>query len=109
MLKASGIENNEFLEYKGRPLVRQGDDIYYGDLADKHYVFMMIQTHTIQLQEDLDQDLKELSILKLILINGMLVLLVQVLIKEINQVIQYQMVGILHLGRILHMVEKRDQ
>ena len=44
MLKASGIENNEFLEYKGRPLVRQGDDIYYGDLADKHYVFMMIMS-----------------------------------------------------------------
>ncbi len=44
MLKATGIENEEFLEYKGRPLVRQGDDIYYGDLNDKHYVFMMIMS-----------------------------------------------------------------
>ena len=42
MLKAEGVTNEEFLEYKGRPLVRQGDDIYYGDLADKYYVYMMI-------------------------------------------------------------------
>ncbi len=44
MLNATGIENGEYLEYKGRPLVRQGDDIYYGDLQDKHYVFMMIMS-----------------------------------------------------------------
>ena len=44
MIKATGIENNEFLEYKGRPLVRQNDDLYYGDLADKNYVFMMVMS-----------------------------------------------------------------
>ena len=44
MLNTTGIENGEFIEYKGRPLVRQGDDIYYGDLSDKHYVFMMIMS-----------------------------------------------------------------
>ena len=42
MLNANGVDNNEFLEYKGRPLVRKGDDIYYGDLSDKYHVFMMI-------------------------------------------------------------------
>ncbi len=42
MLKAEGVTNEEFLEYKGRPLVRQGDDIYYGDLSDSYYVYMMI-------------------------------------------------------------------
>ena len=42
MLDAKGVNNGEFLEYKGRPLVRQGDDIYYGDLSDKYYVYMMI-------------------------------------------------------------------
>ena len=42
MLKAEGVTNEEFLEYKGRPLVRQGDDIYYGDLTDSYYVYMMI-------------------------------------------------------------------
>ena len=44
MLNAEGVENNEFLEYKGKPLVRQGDDIFYGDLSEKHYVYMMIMS-----------------------------------------------------------------
>ena len=44
MLNAQGIEKEEFLEYKGKPLVRQGDDIYYGDLSDKYHVFMMIMS-----------------------------------------------------------------
>ena len=44
MLNANGVGNNEFLEYKGRPLVRQGDDIYYGDLSDKYYIYMMIMS-----------------------------------------------------------------
>ena len=42
MLNAEGVSNNEFLEYKGRPLVRQGDDIYYGDMSDKYYIYMMV-------------------------------------------------------------------
>ena len=42
MLNAKGINSNEFLEYKGRPLVRKDNDIYYGDLSDKYHVFMMI-------------------------------------------------------------------
>ena len=44
MLNANGVGNNEFLEYKGRPLVRQGDDIYYGDMSDKFYIYMMIMS-----------------------------------------------------------------
>lgn len=44
MLNAEGVENNEFLEYKGRPLVRQGSDIFYGDLSENHYVYMMIMS-----------------------------------------------------------------
>ena len=42
MLNAIGVNNDEFLEYKGRPLVRQGDDIYYGDLSAEYHVYMMI-------------------------------------------------------------------
>ena len=42
MLDAIGVESGEFLEYKGRPLVRKDDDIYYGDLSAKYHVFMMI-------------------------------------------------------------------
>ena len=42
MLDVNGANNNEFLEYKGRPLVRQGDDIYYGDMSDKFYIYMVV-------------------------------------------------------------------
>lgn len=44
MLNAEGVSTEEFLEYKGKPLVRQGDEIYYGDLSDKYYVYMMIMS-----------------------------------------------------------------
>lgn len=43
MINAQGIQGG-YLEYKGRPLVRQEDDIYYGDLADKYHVYMMIMS-----------------------------------------------------------------
>ena len=42
MLNANGVEATEFLEYKGRPLVRKDNDIYYGDLSENYHVFMMI-------------------------------------------------------------------
>ena len=44
MLNANGVEANEFIEYKGRPLVRQGDDIYYGDMSDTFYIYMMVMS-----------------------------------------------------------------
>ena len=44
MLKATNIQGN-FLEYKGRPLVRQEKEIYYGDMSGKSYVFMMIMSY----------------------------------------------------------------
>ena len=43
MIEAEGIQGN-YLEYKGRPLVRQENDIYYGDLSDKYHTYMMIMT-----------------------------------------------------------------
>ena len=46
MLDVNGVNSNEFVEYKGRPLVRQGDDIYYGDMSDKYYIYMMIMNET---------------------------------------------------------------
>lgn len=46
MLDVNGVNSNEFIEYKGRPLVRQGDDIYYGDMSDKYYIYMMIMNET---------------------------------------------------------------
>ncbi len=44
MFNLEGITNEEFVEYKGKPLVRQGDDIFYGDMSDKYYVYMMIMS-----------------------------------------------------------------
>lgn len=44
MLKANGVGNNEFLEYKGRPLVRQGEELFYGDMSEKFYIYMMIMS-----------------------------------------------------------------
>lgn len=35
-------ENNEFLTYKGHPLVRCGDTLYYGSMADKFIVMLKI-------------------------------------------------------------------
>lgn len=43
MLKVEGIEKGEYLEYKGRPLVRKEEEIYYGDLSSS-YVKMLIMS-----------------------------------------------------------------
>ena len=43
MLKAEGIKG-KYLEYNGKPLVREGDEIYYGDMADKFYLFMLVMS-----------------------------------------------------------------
>ena len=44
MLEFEGVTLDEFVEYKGRPIVRQGNNIYYGDLSEKYYVYMMIMS-----------------------------------------------------------------
>ena len=35
-----------FFTYKGRPLVRKGDTIYYGSMGDDFVVMLSIQSHT---------------------------------------------------------------
>lgn len=34
----------EFLTYKGRPLVRKGNEIYYGDMSEKFVILLQIVT-----------------------------------------------------------------
>lgn len=36
--------SQEFLTYKGRPLVRCGDEIYYGNMSDPYVIRMMIKS-----------------------------------------------------------------
>ena len=38
------MADNNFLMYKGKPLVRCGDTIYYGDMADKYVACLQIES-----------------------------------------------------------------
>ena len=43
------MENNDFLTFRGRPLVRQGNIIFFGDLNEKYYVMLTVMdTHPMQ-------------------------------------------------------------
>lgn len=35
-------ENSSFLEYKGKPLVRSGNTLYYGSMADDYVIMLNI-------------------------------------------------------------------
>lgn len=39
------IVGGKYLEYKGRPLVRQGDTICYGDMSDKYVLILEIMSY----------------------------------------------------------------
>lgn len=38
------MPQQEFLTYKGKPLVRKGNEIYYGDMAEKYVILFKIQS-----------------------------------------------------------------
>ena len=44
MFDTEGVKAGEFIEYKGRPLVRNDDDFYYGDLSQDYYVQISVMT-----------------------------------------------------------------
>ena len=44
MLTANGVSEKEFLEYKGRPLVRQAKELFYGDMSENYYIYMLIMS-----------------------------------------------------------------
>ena len=49
-------EKNDFLMYKGRPLVRKDNVIYYGDMGDKYVIMMQIlSTRTVGGEEIADK------------------------------------------------------
>jgi hypothetical protein len=43
-MKAVGIKG-KYLEFKGQPLVRVDNELYYGDMSEKFYLFMMIMSY----------------------------------------------------------------
>ncbi len=38
------MAENQFLTYKGKPLVRNGNELYYGDMADPFVVYFKIES-----------------------------------------------------------------
>ena len=50
-------EKKAFLTYKGKPLVRQGNTIYYGDMADDYVIMMQI----LAKKEVVDKDKAEVA------------------------------------------------
>ena len=42
-MKVVNIDGS-YLTYKGKPLVRKGNDLFYGDLSDEYYLSMMIMS-----------------------------------------------------------------
>ena len=44
--KAAATKDKKFFTYKGYPLVRKGDEIYYGNMYDSHVIYMQITEKT---------------------------------------------------------------
>lgn len=57
MSETAKAEKQEYLTYKGKPLVRSGNTIYYGSMKDKFVV--MMQIHSTVKDEATDMDFAE--------------------------------------------------
>lgn len=44
-METIGIQGG-YLEYKGKPLVRQGNELFYGDMSESYYLFLMIMSES---------------------------------------------------------------
>ena len=42
-MSEAAAKNDNYLMFKGRPLVRSGNTIYYGSMKDKYVIMMQIQ------------------------------------------------------------------
>ncbi|NMA08058.1 MAG: hypothetical protein GX929_02935 [Clostridiales bacterium] len=47
-MAATPKKNPEFLVYKGRPLLRQGQELYYGDMRDPYIVMLRVLDSSMQ-------------------------------------------------------------
>ena len=48
------MAETKFFQYKGKPLVRCGDTLYYGDMKDKYVIKMMIKSKQPAAEADFD-------------------------------------------------------
>lgn len=67
MLTATGIQG-KYLEYKGKPLVRNGNEIYYGSMSDKYYLFLMIMSY--KKDEKIGQDVPDKVMVQIVSTDG---------------------------------------
>ena len=67
MMKANGIEG-KYIEYKGKPLVREGNEIYYGFMSDKFYLFMMIMSE--EKAENFDVQIPQMVLVQILPTDG---------------------------------------
>lgn len=51
-------KDKRFLKYKGYPLVRKNDELYYGNMSDKYVVWMQITEKTKQGDMDVASKVK---------------------------------------------------
>lgn len=55
--------SQDFLQYKGRPLVRSGDTLYYGSMGDKCVAHLQIKNH----KQEQGHDVADKVVVQLIL------------------------------------------
>lgn len=46
MATQKSVKKQPFMTYKGKPLVRSGDTLYYGNIYDKYVIMMQIKNRT---------------------------------------------------------------
>ena len=54
-------QQSAFFTYKGKPLVRKGDTIYYGSMGDDYVVMLNVQSHTKEGDLDLADNVTAVS------------------------------------------------
>ena len=69
--------SQEFLQYRGRPLVRSGDTLYYGSMGDKCVAHLQIKSH----KKEQDMDMASKVVVQLILTDETLPLKDRILKK----------------------------
>lgn len=52
------MAEKEFLEYKGKPIVRKGDTIYYGSTAEKYVIMMQVLSKRKVGKQNVDDKIK---------------------------------------------------